>query len=164
MLNPSPTARAHSAGRTLSAALLLSALILIVVLVLRSRARDRIPVAGETSQGPPAAGPAPDSALADTTEPHRFAQPATPPEQLCQERLQALDRLLAAHAALHAGTYPARITDLDPSLGQVVRLDPWGAEFLYNSPGNRAPYQLYSLGADGQIGGEGEDTDVFLAP
>lgn len=39
-------------------------------------------------------------------------------------------------------------------------VDPWGRPYLYLSPGVGAPYQLYSLGADGRQGGEGTDTDL----
>lgn len=38
--------------------------------------------------------------------------------------------------------------------------DPWGRPYLYRSPGENRDYDLYSLGADGVEGGEGEDQDV----
>lgn len=40
--------------------------------------------------------------------------------------------------------------------------DPWGSHYQYASPGTRsnAGYDLYSLGADGQAGGEGMDADI----
>ena len=38
--------------------------------------------------------------------------------------------------------------------------DPWGRPYLYISPGTRADIDLYSLGADGQPGGEGENADI----
>jgi general secretion pathway protein G len=38
--------------------------------------------------------------------------------------------------------------------------DPWGNEYVYVSPGENGDYDLYSFGADGQPGGEGEDADV----
>lgn len=49
-----------------------------------------------------------------------------------------------------------------PYLQQEVPLDPWGRPFLYRSPGvvNTSSYDLYSLGRDGLVGGEGEDADV----
>lgn len=43
----------------------------------------------------------------------------------------------------------------------VIRLDPWGNEYQYRSPGEHGPYDLYSLGADKQQGGEGENRDVL---
>ncbi|MDH3230464.1 MAG: type II secretion system major pseudopilin GspG [Alphaproteobacteria bacterium] len=38
--------------------------------------------------------------------------------------------------------------------------DPWGAAFVYRSPGQHGKYDLYSLGADGAEGGEGADADI----
>jgi general secretion pathway protein G len=58
----------------------------------------------------------------------------------------------------------------DPNLknwradGYVKQLekDPWGHDYVYVAPGtNGAPYDLYSLGADGQPGGQGLDADIF---
>lgn len=37
--------------------------------------------------------------------------------------------------------------------------DPWGRPYVYQIPGEHGDYDLYSLGADGQEGGEGEDRD-----
>jgi general secretion pathway protein G len=42
----------------------------------------------------------------------------------------------------------------------TVPKDPWGNDYRYLSPGTRGPYDLYSLGADGEQGGEGADADV----
>ncbi len=48
--------------------------------------------------------------------------------------------------------------------GYIDRLptDPWGEPYLYRSPGEQNPrsYDLWSYGADGQPGGEGENTDI----
>ncbi len=41
-----------------------------------------------------------------------------------------------------------------------IPLDPWGNPYIYRCPGEHGEYDLYSLGADGQPGGEGEDKDV----
>ena len=38
--------------------------------------------------------------------------------------------------------------------------DPWGRPYAYRSPGQHGDYDLYSLGADGKEGGEGENRDV----
>lgn len=43
---------------------------------------------------------------------------------------------------------------------RTLPVDPWGRPYLYLSPGMGAPYQLYSLGADGRQGGEGTDADL----
>ncbi len=38
--------------------------------------------------------------------------------------------------------------------------DPWGRPYVYASPGENGEYDLLPLGADGQEGGDGEDTDI----
>lgn len=42
-------------------------------------------------------------------------------------------------------------------------LDPWGRSYLYINPAEygKGEYDLYSLGADGVSGGEGQDADIF---
>jgi general secretion pathway protein G len=39
-------------------------------------------------------------------------------------------------------------------------IDPWGAPYVYHSPGEHGEYDLYTLGADGKQGGEGADKDI----
>jgi general secretion pathway protein G len=42
-----------------------------------------------------------------------------------------------------------------------VQKDPWGNDYQYVYPGTHGgEYDLFSLGADGQPGGEGEDADI----
>ena len=49
-----------------------------------------------------------------------------------------------------------------PYLSKIVSPDPWGRPYVYLSPGraNPASFDLYSLGRDGRVGGEGEDGDI----
>src|SRR2546422_4576428 len=47
-----------------------------------------------------------------------------------------------------------------PYLRRDVPLDPWQRPYVYRFPGQHGDYDLYSLGADGQDGGEGENADV----
>ncbi|HMK61849.1 MAG TPA: type II secretion system major pseudopilin GspG [Dissulfurispiraceae bacterium] len=42
----------------------------------------------------------------------------------------------------------------------VLPVDPWNRQYIYQSPGMHGDYDLYSLGRDGAQGGEGEDKDV----
>jgi general secretion pathway protein G len=43
-----------------------------------------------------------------------------------------------------------------------VPMDPWGRPYLYRMPGSDGrSYDLVSLGADGAVGGEGENRDVI---
>ena len=47
-----------------------------------------------------------------------------------------------------------------PYLRKDVPLDPWQHPYVYRFPGQHGDYDLLSLGADGQEGGEGENADV----
>ncbi len=59
---------------------------------------------------------------------------------------------------------PAGVTGWDPEgyleFGQIP-LDPWGNEYIYQFPGDRSKFDIYSLGADGKDQGEGEDADIY---
>ena len=46
--------------------------------------------------------------------------------------------------------------------GYIDRLpqDPWKRDYIYLQPGQRGDFDLYSLGADGQPGGEGANADI----
>jgi general secretion pathway protein G len=79
---------------------------------------------------------------------------------------------------LHNGSYPTteqglaalwEVPSIDPPrawrgpyLRKQVPLDPWGNPYVYISPGEVNPngYDLMSLGADGTLGGEGENADI----
>lgn len=39
-------------------------------------------------------------------------------------------------------------------------LDPWGRPYLYLSPGENGEVDIYTLGADGLSGGEGQSADI----
>ena len=49
-----------------------------------------------------------------------------------------------------------------PEGGYLSRLpkDPWNKPYLYLYPGNQGVFDIYSLGRDGQPGGEGLDADI----
>ena len=59
---------------------------------------------------------------------------------------------------------PASLTQPDRYRrgGYIKRLpeDPWGRPYLYLVPGRNGTFDVYSLGADGQEGGEGENADI----
>lgn len=46
--------------------------------------------------------------------------------------------------------------------GYIRRLpqDPWGNDYQYVFPGEKGTFDIYSLGADGRLGGEELDTDI----
>ena len=50
-----------------------------------------------------------------------------------------------------------------PYLAEEVPLDPWGNPYIY-APETTSSIIIYSLGADGQPGGEGTNADVGILP
>jgi general secretion pathway protein G len=78
---------------------------------------------------------------------------------------------------LDNGVYPSTEQGLlalvqRPTIGQIPRnwkksgyldrlpSDPWRYEYQYLSPGVQGDIDVYSLGADGQVGGEGTNADI----
>jgi general secretion pathway protein G len=47
-----------------------------------------------------------------------------------------------------------------PYLKKAVPKDPWGNPYKYRAPGQHGEYDLWSEGADGAPGGEGENSDI----
>ena len=43
---------------------------------------------------------------------------------------------------------------------RILPKDPWGNEYQYIIPGENGEYDLFSKGADGEIGGEGINADI----
>ena len=52
-----------------------------------------------------------------------------------------------------------------PYLDDALPADPWTNAYQYALPGaDRQPFALYSFGADGKLGGEGDDRDLGVMP
>jgi hypothetical protein len=60
------------------------------------------------------------------------------------------------------GAYPTTAQGLGAlsSLGTVPAADPWGTAYQYRSPGALTDFELASLGADQDVGGDDEDADI----
>lgn len=43
---------------------------------------------------------------------------------------------------------------------QQLPQDPWGRDYIYLSPGEQGDFDVYTLGADGEEGGEGVDATI----
>ncbi|MBI5268950.1 MAG: type II secretion system major pseudopilin GspG [Burkholderiales bacterium] len=76
---------------------------------------------------------------------------------------------------LDNGRYPTAEQGLDalvrrPTVGTIppnwhpyvekLPADPWGHPYQYANPGVKGEIDVFSLGADGQAGGEGRDADI----
>jgi general secretion pathway protein G len=57
---------------------------------------------------------------------------------------------------------PIPINWRGPYLKKAIPQDPWGRAYAYSSPGEHNPtgYDLWTLGRDGQPGGEDDNADV----
>ena len=116
--------------------------------------------------------------LAALVAPNVFQHVGTAKDATARSQIELLGAALDAYR-LDNGRYPTTEQGLDalqtepstqplpsnwrgPYLRKAVPMDPWGAPFVYLSPGEIYPrnYDLFSLGADGEPGGEGEDADV----
>ena len=47
-----------------------------------------------------------------------------------------------------------------PYLRKQIPLDPWGNAYIYRAPGRSGGYEIQSLGADNNEGGEDENADI----
>lgn len=84
-----------------------------------------------------------------------------------------IDRLSMAVESyyLDTGTTPDSLDELIEESGNVggwngpyvkpsSLKDPWGREYVYIYPGEHGDFDIVSLGADGQPGGEGKNADI----
>lgn len=93
-----------------------------------------------------------------------------------QTQISQLEQALETYR-LRMGRYPSTDEGLDalvtppadarlaarfPEGGFINNLpsDPWGNDFLYLYPGEHGRFDVWTLGADGREGGEGEDADI----
>lgn len=88
--------------------------------------------------------------------------------QKARADIALLEQALEFHR-LDAGRYPnmeeglAALTRGGTTGATIKKLpdDPWGNPYRYIVPGpDGLPYQIVSLGADGEAGGEGENADI----
>jgi len=111
--------------------------------------------------------------LAALVAPKMFQKVGSSKQKAAKAQIAMLGTALDAFR-LDVGSYPSADEGLDalrknpnretwdgPYLPKDVPRDPWGHPYVYRSPGEHGDYDLVSLGADGQDGGEGENADVL---
>lgn len=110
--------------------------------------------------------------LAALVAPRYFDQLSKSNTKIARAQIDSLEKALDQYR-LDLGSYPSTEAGLaaltsrpqnmekwaGPYLKKAVPLDPWGALYIYKSPGEHGDYDLYSLGSDGQVGGSGEAAD-----
>lgn len=111
--------------------------------------------------------------LAGYVGPRFFSQIGKSETKVAQAQIDAFGKALDQYR-LDVGHYPTTEQGLPalmtapagetrwagPYLKKAVPTDPWGKPYQYRQPGEHGEYDILSLGADGQPGGEGPATDV----
>lgn len=112
--------------------------------------------------------------LAGYVGPKYFAQIGKSETKTARAQIDSLSKALDQYR-LDTGYYPNTEQGLaalnsppsdepkwqGPYLKKAVPNDPWGRPYLYKSPGEYGEYDVWSLGKDGQTGGNDESADVL---
>ena len=111
--------------------------------------------------------------LAAYVGPKYFSQVGKSEIKMAQAQIDALEKALHQYR-LDVGSYPPTEQGLaslmtspgnearwqGPYLSKTPPADPWGNPYVYKYPGENTEFDLFSLGRDGQPGGEGESADI----
>ena len=111
--------------------------------------------------------------LAGIVAPRYFGKLEESKEKTARAQIEAFGKALD-HYRLDTGHYPNTEQGLEalrakpqnetkwrgPYLQKAVPADPWDHPYQYKAPGERGEYDLYSLGGDGQPGGNDTDADI----
>jgi general secretion pathway protein G len=111
--------------------------------------------------------------IASLVAPKMFSKVSSAKTGTARAQIELLGTALDAYR-LDNGAYPTTaqglvalrepVQGLDtwdgPYLPKAVPNDPWNRPYIYKSPGDHGPYDLYTFGLDGQPGGDDENTDV----
>ena len=101
--------------------------------------------------------------LAATVVPKFFGQVDKAMQQDAQAQIELLGQALDLYR-LEKHKYPTSdegLNAIKSYLKKSIPKDPWGNDFIYESPGKEGRgYDLISYGADNAEGGEGTDLDI----
>lgn len=110
--------------------------------------------------------------LAALVAPKMFQKVGSSKQKAAKTQISMLGTALDAFR-LDMGRYPSAQEGLEalrknpgqgpwdgPYLSKDIPPDPWGNPYVYRSPGEHGDYDLFSMGADGQDGGDGENADI----
>ena len=101
--------------------------------------------------------------LAATVVPKVFGQVDKAMQQDAQAQIELLGQALDLYR-LEKHKYPTSdegLQAIKTYLKKTIPKDPWGNDFIYESPGKEGRgYDLISYGADNAEGGEGTDLDI----
>ena len=111
--------------------------------------------------------------LAGYVGPKYFEQIGKSENKTAKAQIDALGKALDQYR-IDTGRYPSSEQGLSalykkpsnepkwsgPYLKKNIPNDPWDKPYIFKSPGEHGDYDLYTLGKDGQLGGEKESEDV----
>jgi general secretion pathway protein G len=109
--------------------------------------------------------------LAALIGPRFFGEVGKAKSAVAQQKLKVIEQAVEKFYYEH-NRFPANLNELverpsdvpetewSPMLKSKDLVDPWGQQFNYQFPGQHDKFDLYSLGADGQEGGSGEEADA----
>ncbi|MBF0456451.1 MAG: type II secretion system major pseudopilin GspG [Nitrospirae bacterium] len=110
--------------------------------------------------------------LAALVAPRMFSKVGKSKQSAAKAQIELLGQALEQFK-VDTGRFPSTEEGLDvlqknpgadgwdgPYLKKNVPNDPWKRPYHYVYPGKHGDYDLYSFGADGQEGGDGENKDV----
>lgn len=111
--------------------------------------------------------------LAGYVAPRYFSQLGKSEAGVARAQIDALEKALDQYR-LDTGRYPTTEQGLNalmvkpanepkwagPYLRKGLPADPWGNQYLYKIPGQRAEFDIISYGKDGQPGGTGDAADI----
>ena len=111
--------------------------------------------------------------LAGLVGPRLFQKVGSSKVKVAQSQIELLTSALDTYR-LDVGRYPTTQQGLGalrrepegarnwdgPYIAKDVPFDPWEMPYHYKAPGEDGPFALYSLGLDGEEGGEDENQDV----
>lgn len=112
--------------------------------------------------------------LASLVGPQVFKQLSSSKTKTASLQIEELSSALDLYR-LEVGNYPTTEQGLDALINNpsgvntwngpylkknIIRSDPWGNAYEYMFPGKHGEFDLYSLGADNQEGGDNENRDI----
>ncbi len=110
--------------------------------------------------------------LASLVGPKMFGKLGMAKQKTAKTQIEMLMTALDSYR-LDIGKYPSSQDGLEalvqspgtdkwqgPYLAKGLPKDPWDTPYNYRNPGEHGDIDITSYGADGQAGGEGEDTDI----
>lgn len=111
--------------------------------------------------------------LAGIVGPKYFSQLGKSEAKAARAQIDSIGKALELYR-LDTGRYPSTEQGLralidrpgdeprwdGPYLKKGLPPDPWGRAYVYRSPGEHGDFDLYSLGKDGQPGGNDEAADI----